>query len=65
LKNGGTIIGNGDILRRTDKLFIALNIIIMKLTPISSTNILSKPTGPKELFTILAIEAAARTIYTT
>lgn len=30
-------------------------------TPISSTNILSNPTGPKELLTILAIEAAART----
>jgi hypothetical protein len=32
-----------------------------QLTPISSTNILSKPTGPKELLTILAMEAAART----
>jgi hypothetical protein len=32
-----------------------------KLTPISSTNILSKPTGPRELLTILAMEAAART----
>jgi hypothetical protein len=30
-------------------------------TPISSTNILSRPTGPKELFTMLAIEQAAIT----
>jgi hypothetical protein len=30
----------------------------------SSTNILSKPTGPRELFTILAIEAAAMTVNT-
>jgi hypothetical protein len=30
-------------------------------TPISSTNILSRPTGPKELFTILAMEQAAIT----
>lgn len=28
----------------------------------SSTNILSNPTGPRELFTILAIEAAAITV---
>ena len=31
-------------------------------TPISSTNILSKPSGPNELFTILANDAAAITI---
>lgn len=31
------------------------------LTPISSTNILSKPTGPKELLTMLAIDEAAST----
>lgn len=30
-------------------------------TPISSTSILSRPTGPKELFTILAMEQAAIT----
>lgn len=34
------------------------------LTPMSSTSILSKPTGPSELFTILAIEAAAVTVST-
>lgn len=33
------------------------------LTPISSTNILSRPTGPRELFTILAIADAAVTEY--
>ena len=31
------------------------------LTPISSTNILSKPTGPNELFTMFAMEQAAIT----
>jgi len=30
-------------------------------TPISSTNILSRPTGPNELFTMLAMEQAAIT----
>ena len=33
-----------------------------RLTPISSTSILSNPTGPKEVFTILAIDWAAMTI---
>jgi hypothetical protein len=31
------------------------------LTPISSTSILSNPTGPKELLTMLAIDTAAKT----
>lgn len=30
-------------------------------TPMSSTNILSRPTGPRELLTMLAIAAAAMT----
>lgn len=33
----------------------------MWLTPMSSTNILSRPTGPRELLTMLAIDAAAMT----
>lgn len=33
----------------------------MRLTPMSSTNILSRPTGPRELLTMLAIDAAAMT----
>lgn len=33
----------------------------ISLTPTSSTSILSSPTGPRELLTILAIELAART----
>src|ERR1700757_5307044 len=32
------------------------------LTPISSTSILSNPTGPSELLTMLAIDTAAKTI---
>ena len=32
------------------------------LTPMSSTSILSKPTGPRELLTMLAIEDAAMTV---
>ena len=32
------------------------------LTPMSSTNILSSPTGPKELLTMLAMEDAAMTV---
>lgn len=31
------------------------------LTPMSSTNILSRPTGPRELLTMFAIDAAAMT----
>ncbi len=30
-------------------------------TPMSSTNILSRPTGPRELLTMLAMDAAAMT----
>uniref|UniRef100_A0A1A9ZZ31 Uncharacterized protein n=1 Tax=Glossina pallidipes TaxID=7398 RepID=A0A1A9ZZ31_GLOPL len=36
--------------------------LVTVTSPISSTNILSKPTGPKELLTMLAIELAAITI---
>lgn len=39
-----------------------LIIINCTLTPISSTNILSKPTGPRELLTMLAMELAAITV---
>uniref|UniRef100_A0A1A9VFW5 Uncharacterized protein n=1 Tax=Glossina austeni TaxID=7395 RepID=A0A1A9VFW5_GLOAU len=35
--------------------------LVTVTSPISSTNILSKPTGPKELLTMLAIELAAIT----
>lgn len=38
-----------------------MSIDIILLTPISSTNILSKPTGPNELLTIFAIAFAAIT----
>lgn len=31
------------------------------LTPMSSTNILSRPTGPRELLTMLAMDDAAMT----
>ena len=34
-----------------------------KLTPISSTNILSNPTGPKELLTMFAMAVTAVTVY--
>lgn len=40
---------------------VLLTFKVMLLTPISSTNILSRPTGPRELFTILAIADAAVT----
>lgn len=35
--------------------------LLAVLTPMSSTNILSRPTGPRELLTMLAIDAAAMT----
>ena len=41
------------------KIFSSSNTV---LTPTSSTNILSKPTGPSEDLTILAIDTAAVTV---
>lgn len=68
LKNSGTVVGDCNILCKYKKRsgWFLNRLIPLKstLTPISSTSILSKPTGPKELLTILAIEAAASTTHT-
>ena len=48
----------------THKIVYSQNISMVtvgKLTPTSSTNILSRPTGPKLLFTMLAMDDAAIT----
>lgn len=45
---------------RRSFLFSPVNTNVI-LTPISSTNILSRPTGPSELLTMLAMDAAAIT----
>jgi len=45
-------------------LFLVLIDLLRKIfTPISSTSILSRPSGPNDVRTMLAIAIAARTIY--
>lgn len=68
LQDGCSIVSDGHILcvnnRDESHIYricekIRLHVI---LTPMSSTNILSRPTGPRELLTMLAIDAAAMTV---
>lgn len=65
LQNGCPIVGDGHVLQDENLVFTHAhthtrlwNVI---LTPMSSTNILSRPTGPRELLTMFAIDAAAMT----
>lgn len=45
----------------SNRKIVAPSFVIVT-SPMSSTSILSKPTGPRELFTMFAIDAAAITI---
>jgi hypothetical protein len=67
LKDGSTIVTDGNVLEITT-ISVPSGIIpysprrhLFILTPISSTSILSNPTGPNELLTMLAIDTAAKT----
>jgi hypothetical protein len=66
LKDGGTIVTDGNVLEITTISIPKGSsrnhvITVYILTPISSTSILSNPTGPNELLTMLAIDTAAKT----
>lgn len=69
LEDGCSIVSDGDVLRVNNRdyslifcfLIYEKTLMNVRLTPMSSTNILSRPTGPRELFTMLAIDAAAMT----
>ena len=58
-KNGGPIIGNCHIL---NQFFFPQQSIKKTRTPISSTSILSRPSGPNDVRTMFAIAVAAKTI---
>lgn len=62
-ENGCAIVCNCDILDGWISIRIVLVAELVNAhTPISSTIILSRPLGPKELFTTLAIACVARTV---
>ena len=61
-QNGGAIVSDGDILvTPLDSSLTDAGFGMMR-TPISSTIILSRPEGPNELFTTLAMACVARTL---